>query len=85
MAGAALIKPDMSHLETWPDLYIPYETYFPISWDIEKWNDEFDNILSDETRRKKIAKEGQDRFKALWAEKGMQDFSERFINLIEIN
>ena len=85
MAGAALIKPDMSHLETWPDLYIPYETYFPISWDIEKWNDEFDNILSDETRRKKIAKEGQDRFKALWTEKGMQDFSERFINLIEIN
>ena len=35
MAGAALIKPDMSHLETWPNLYIPNETYFPISWDIE--------------------------------------------------
>jgi hypothetical protein len=84
MAGAALIKPDMSHLETWPDLYIPDETYFPISWDIEKWKDEFNNILSDESSRKKIAEEGQKRFKNLWDENGMKYFSERFIKLINI-
>lgn len=84
MAGAALIKPDMSHLETWPNLYIPNETYFPISWDIEKWNDEFNNILCNEAKRKKIAETGQKKFKNLWSERSMQHFSERFIKLIDI-
>lgn len=85
ITGAALIKPDMNHLETWPDLYIPYETYLPISWDIEEWNYEFKNIIANEVRRKKIAIEGQNRFKKLWSEKGMQDFSQRFIKLIDIH
>jgi hypothetical protein len=31
--GSTLMKPDMSHLETWPDIYEPYETYIPVSWD----------------------------------------------------
>lgn len=28
-----LIKPSMSHLETYPDIYIPNETYFEVAWD----------------------------------------------------
>lgn len=84
MAGAALIKPDMSHLETWPNLYIPNETYFPISWDIERWDDEFNNILCNEAKRKKIAETGQKKFKNLWSERSIQHFSERFIKLIDI-
>ena len=35
LAGAALTKPDMSHLETWPDLYAANETYAAYSWDAE--------------------------------------------------
>jgi hypothetical protein len=31
--GSALMKPNMSHLDTWPDVYTPYETYIPVSWD----------------------------------------------------
>jgi len=31
--GAVLVKPDMSHLETWPDLYQENETYLPVNWD----------------------------------------------------
>jgi hypothetical protein len=31
--GAVLIKPSMDHIETWPDLYIPGETYLPVNWD----------------------------------------------------
>ena len=84
MAGAALIKPDMSHLETWPNLYIPDETYFPISWDVEKWDIEFNNILCDDSKRKKIAETGQRKYKNYWSERSMQDFSERFIKLIDL-
>lgn len=31
--GAVLIKPSMEHLETWPALYQPNETYVPVMWD----------------------------------------------------
>jgi len=34
--GAILVKPDMSHLETWPDIYQPWKTYVPVKWD---WGD----------------------------------------------
>lgn len=30
-----LIKPDMDHLETWPDVYRKNKTYIPIDWDGE--------------------------------------------------
>ncbi len=32
-AGSLLLKPDMSHLATWPDIYLPGETYVPVAWD----------------------------------------------------
>jgi len=33
-AGALLIKPSMDYIETWPDIYRPWETYIPchLSW-----------------------------------------------------
>ena len=33
MCGALLLKPDMSHCETDPSIFIPNETYVPIKWD----------------------------------------------------
>lgn len=31
--GSVLIKPDMSHLETSPDIFVPGVTYLPVRWD----------------------------------------------------
>lgn len=33
MCGALLVKPDMSHLKTLPDLFVPGVTYVPVRWD----------------------------------------------------
>ena len=33
LAGAVLIKPDMSHLDSLPDIYEPEVTYLPVKWD----------------------------------------------------
>jgi hypothetical protein len=33
MCGALLLKPDMSHCDTDPSIFIPYETYIPTKWD----------------------------------------------------
>ncbi|TVR19337.1 MAG: hypothetical protein EA391_00925 [Balneolaceae bacterium] len=45
--GSILIKPDMSHMKTFPNIYYPNETYIPIKWDgsdlIEKIDHMFTN------------------------------------------
>ena len=54
-AGALLMKPDMSHLETWPDVFVPNETYLPISWDAEDMLEKTDIMLEDDSERLRIA------------------------------
>lgn len=31
--GSLLIKPEMGHIETWPDVYRASKTYLPVDWD----------------------------------------------------
>lgn len=47
LAGAVLVKPDMSHLETYPDVYKPYSTYVPVRWDFEDLEETLIDLLSD--------------------------------------
>lgn len=82
IAGAALIKPNMDHLITWPDLFIENKTYLPISWKIEEWENQIHEILSDERRLKKIAYSGQRAYKKLWSKEGSDEFCKRFIKMI---
>ena len=50
-AGAVLIKPDMSHLRTEPNLYRDGETYIACRWDFADLSDKVSEILADEERR----------------------------------
>ena len=82
IAGATLIKPDMDHVETWPNLYKKQETYIPISWKIENWDNEFNEILADKTLLYEVAKNGQDAYKRLWTKEGKKAFCERFYDFL---
>lgn len=33
LCGSAMIKQDMGHVATWPDVYVPHETYVPVDLD----------------------------------------------------
>lgn len=48
--GSLLLKPDMSHIKTYPDIYRPYETYIPLKWDGSDLLDQVDQILSDPSK-----------------------------------
>lgn len=39
LSGCLLVKPDMGHLETEPDVFVPYETYVPVRWDFSDLED----------------------------------------------
>ena len=54
--GSLMLKPDMSHLETWPNVFVPAETYVPFDWDVTNLRDIAHQYLNDESERKRITK-----------------------------
>lgn len=54
--GSLLVKPDMAHLETSPDIYIPGETYVPIPWDFAGASEVCERYLRDPKASKRIIK-----------------------------
>lgn len=64
LCGAALLKPDMGHMRTWPDFYEPWKTYVPFSWDLTDVEEIIERLLHDHERRIAIASEGQKRYLA---------------------
>lgn len=54
LSGSLLLKPDMSHLETAPDIYVPYETYAPLRWDFSDLQDVVDRWLRDDNERLRV-------------------------------
>ena len=54
--GSLLLKPDVSHLETWPDIFAPHETYVPIDWDGADVVEQSERYLTDETARQRIVR-----------------------------
>lgn len=52
-SGSLLLKPDMSHLDCYPEAFVPYETYVPLAWDLSDFQDKVLHYLAhpDESRR----------------------------------
>lgn len=59
LTGSVLIKQDMSHLETGPELYLPGETYLPVRWDFADLRETIDAALADPDRCEAIAARGR--------------------------
>ena len=55
-SGALLLKPDMSHMRTDPDVFVPNETYVPLRWDFTDLDDQVAAYLGNERRRLEIAR-----------------------------
>jgi len=53
--GCLLIKPDMNHLRSHPDVFIPGETYVPVRWDYADPAETCARYLDRETERARIA------------------------------
>jgi hypothetical protein len=53
--GSVLIKPDMGHLETLPNIYIPNKTYLPIRWDFNDFTEKAQIVLDDQALSDEMA------------------------------
>ena len=59
-SGALLMKPDMAHLETVPNVFVANETYVPLHWDFRDLPDVIAQYLGNEPQRLRIATQAWD-------------------------
>ncbi|MBF0176835.1 MAG: glycosyltransferase family 1 protein [Magnetococcales bacterium] len=59
LCGAVLLKPDMSHMETWPDLYQNGLTMVAHRWDLTDLEACIATLLAEPERAVEVARQGQ--------------------------
>jgi hypothetical protein len=83
ITGGVLIKPDMSHLRTWPPFYDDGETMLSVNWNLDDLGETIERALTDYETVREIAKNGQDRYrKYLVGDRARSLFVERFVNIV---
>jgi Glycosyl transferases group 1 len=65
-----LLKPDVSHLSTCPQIFIPYVTYVPIKWDFSDLEEKCRYYASNDSERSQITKAAFDVLRTFYAELG---------------
>jgi hypothetical protein len=81
--GCLLLRPDISHMDTWPNIFISGETCDTYRWDFSDLEEKIRTYLDDEKRRLEIAQNGQDAYRDSISQKGMNRFCDWFIQEIE--
>ena len=81
--GAALVKPDMTHLVTWPDYFEAGVTYAPHAWDFSDFEITLDTLLAKPEERLAIARAGQTRYLQSLSDEGETAFADHFQGLLE--
>jgi hypothetical protein len=59
IAGSLLIKPDVSNLITFPDLFIENKTYLAVSWGLDDLKEKVEDVLCNYPKYIDIARSGQ--------------------------
>lgn len=54
ICGCLLVKPDMGHLQTYPDVFVPGETYVPVRWDFSDLIEKCEPYVADEAARLRV-------------------------------
>ena len=83
LCGGCLIKPDMSHMETWPDLFRPGETIACFNWNLSDFDEVLTSLSDHSEARIAIATKGQENYQQhLDPSQGSLLFVEHFGNLL---
>jgi hypothetical protein len=79
ICGALLLKPDMSHIETYPDYFRDGETFVSHSWSLDDVTEKVDEVLANYQRYLPIARAGQELYRHYVASPaGDAEFADRF-------
>lgn len=62
ISGCLLLKPDMSHLETYPNIYKKNETYIPLKWDMSDLPEKLSMVIKNYHDYLDLVKKSQERY-----------------------
>ena len=82
MLGCALLRPDMTHMETWPDIFRDGETCVFYRWDFQDLETKVLDLLEDDELRQGIAAAGQQAFMDSVSDEGLDAFSDWFVRQV---
>lgn len=80
--GALLFKQDMSHLETWPPLYVKDETYVAYSWGLEDFEEKLRELLGKREKIAAVSKKAQDLYAYYLYGNGRTEFCEKVLDIV---
>lgn len=84
IAGCLLIKPDMGHMQTWPDLYQDGVTYVSYDWSVEHLADLLEQVAARYEEYLPIARSGQANYRnALIGDDAREAFVTRFADIVQ--
>ncbi len=82
--GGILIKPDMSNIETWPDLFRGGQTMLAHDWDLSDFDAVLETAISDYKSTIAIARAGQNEYRRhLISEEAADLFCDQFSTLLQ--
>ena len=85
VAGALALKPDMSHMETWPDLFRDGETIATHRWDLSDLEEKIEVLSANDARRVAMAQAAQTAYRRhLDGEEAARLFVERFAAILKV-
>jgi hypothetical protein len=82
ICGAALLKPEMGHLKTWPELFVPEKTYIPFKWDLSDFAEKLDFCEKNPDKCLETAKAARKVYSDALSENGMEEFTKRLLKHI---
>jgi len=80
MCGCVMIKPDMSHIVTYPDIYIKDVTYVDVKWNLKDLETKIDSVLQNYDDHKKLAEKAQKVYRE--EINNPEKFASKFIDLL---
>jgi len=76
--GAALLKPNLSHMETWPNIFIDGVTCVMFRWDFQDLEEKIEALIENNTKRYRIVLNSQQAYSESVSDKNMERFCHRF-------
>lgn len=83
MYGAVLLKPQMRHMRTWPEVFIEGETYEAVSWDFSDLEAKTAALLEGESRQAELVVNARQAYADSISPRGMEAFCDRFAFLMD--
>lgn len=82
ISGAMLLKPDMQHLCTWPQIVEDGKTCVAFKWDFSDLEEKIHLAVTDTDYRIAIAEKAQDEYRQFWRNSADDGFVDHFNDLL---